>query len=105
MTPELADEIARELYSGHPAAAVLVMESVHGSTAERRKRSARALACLDPMEPVSGPLDDLGRQVGRVLVDGVGRSTDARQRVRLARLLQELSREAVRIEERLREAS
>jgi hypothetical protein len=98
VTPERADEIARELYAGHPAAATLVMEAVHGVTEERRRRSARALACLDPMEPVPNRMDDLGRKLGIVLVDGIGRSTDKRQRARLSRLLQSLCRESMEIE-------
>ncbi len=52
MTPELAAEIAGNLYNAHPSAASLIMEAIHGATEERRRRSARALAALDPDEPI-----------------------------------------------------
>jgi hypothetical protein len=98
MTPEEAVEIARELYGDHPAAVALVMEALHGSTDERRRRSWRALLALDPAEPLPNAADELGRMVGVVLVEAIGRSTNASRRLRCARLLQLLCREARDVE-------
>ena len=36
----------------HPAAVALILEAIHGSTEERRTRSAQALRWLDPQEDV-----------------------------------------------------
>jgi hypothetical protein len=52
MTPELAQEIAAELFDGHPAAAALLVESQHGETQERRRRSWLALLVIDPDQPL-----------------------------------------------------
>jgi len=102
VTRELADEIAAELYGGHPAAAALVLEAVHGATAERRARSWRALMALDPDNRVPNPGDDLGRAIGDVLV-GCLRHADDRERRRLARLLAAVCREAEQLAARRRE--
>jgi putative DNA primase/helicase len=50
---ERLDELARELYHGHPAARVLLEESIHSPDDERRVRAAAALTALDPLVPVS----------------------------------------------------
>jgi hypothetical protein len=43
-----AEVLAAGLFDDHPAAVALLLESQHGSTLERRRRSWMALMALDP---------------------------------------------------------
>jgi hypothetical protein len=108
MRPEKAFEIAANLYHGHPAAPTLVLEAVHGLTQERRLRSAMALRCLDPDEPLpiseveAGPAWTAALSIATLLVGNVSGTRHDRQRV--AGLLRALCVEASRIHESERAA-
>lgn len=85
------------------AAARLIVGVVTGETEEHRERCRRALTALSlevPLLPEREPLDELGAALGRVLVDGIARNTDRRDRQRLAGLLSSLLREAERLASR-----
>jgi hypothetical protein len=99
-----AAALAAEIYGGRPSALYLLLDAVEGPTPEVRERSRRALACLDPDTPLPTALDDLGRAVGVVLVDGLARNADQADRRRLAGLLQTLIKEAARLADQRRAA-
>jgi hypothetical protein len=110
MTPERAEEIARDPapagYDGHPAAAALILEAIHGATEDRRRRSALALAWLDPwpgadppLPLAASPVEGPARAVADLLLFVVY-STDREERRRVARLLSALCAEASRIARR-----
>jgi hypothetical protein len=72
----MAETLAAELYGGHPAAAALILEGFNGATQERRLRSARALACLDPDQelldlPITSTMDAPARAIAVLLVHGL----------------------------------
>jgi hypothetical protein len=50
---EQLDAFARELYRDHPAARLLLEESIHSPDEERRIRAAAALTALDPLNVVA----------------------------------------------------
>jgi len=108
VTPEQAQEIARNLYAGHPAAAALMLEAVHGATEERRQRSALALRVLDPKEMLpfietgDGPAWQAALGVAYLLVATVSATRSDGQRV--AGMLAALTGEAARIRARERAA-
>lgn len=86
MTPEQAAEIARNCYDDHPAAAALMVEAVHGETADRRERSRRALLLLDPDEPLADLRDQhpswrAALAIATLLVQSVSSTREMRQRV------------------------
>jgi len=104
VTPALAAEIGDNLFDGHPAAAPLMLEAIHGDTVERRERSRLALRLLDPEEPLDylrapeGPAWQAALAIAYSLVASA--SASRQDRARVAGLLTSLCLEAVRIRER-----
>jgi hypothetical protein len=93
MTQGRAHEIAHELYGGNVATESLLLQAIHGVSADERRRAANALRALDPDEPAPGPAEDIALAVARVLVRALyGKDRPARQR--LSNLLGAVCREA-----------
>ena len=97
VTPDQAVEIAANLYDGHPAAAMLMLEGIHGATPDRRERSRRALLLLDPLEELPDLRDQhpswrAALAIATLLVQGVSTTRKTRQHV--AGLLDKLCLEA-----------
>jgi hypothetical protein len=98
---EKAREIAQNVFGGHPAAAPLMLEALHGQTPDRRERSRLALRLLDLDEPVHyfnllGPSWWAALAIAHLLVANV--SERRRDRHRIAGLLAALCREASRLQ-------
>lgn len=102
MTPGHADELGRELYDSHPAAAPLLMAAVHGETPEVRLRSARALQWLDHDTPaLSAPvpfgLEGPAHAIAYVVVSGIALCPDRSERMLCAGLLEAVCKVAERL--------
>jgi len=107
VTPELAAKLAEPFC--HPAAAALVLEAATAPGWERRERSRRALAILNPDRPlvdglgVGEPCAPWAEAVGLAAVEVVlyvARGLDRAERARAAGLIVALCREASRLRER-----
>ena len=61
VTHDEALVLQRELFADHPAAAALLMESQHGATQERCRRSWLALLALDPDQTLPDRWPDISK--------------------------------------------
>lgn len=94
-----AVQIAGACYAGSASAAVILTEFAT-ATGEQKERLRAALVALDPDMPAPSKLDNLGRAVGVVLVQGIARETSREERERMRKLLGLVLREAERLTER-----
>jgi hypothetical protein len=116
MTREEAERLAALCYGGHPAAPVLMVESVHGQTEDARRRAAVALVVLDPQTPLvvveamadraiapppedeqpPPPLEGTARAIAHVFLLA-SYSSDRRKRVQIWNLMERFLTDANRV--------
>jgi replicative DNA helicase len=102
MTPEQAEEFAKELYNGHPAAPALLLTAFHGSK-EEAVRVMRALKILVPEAPADAPHQlPWGKKNVRQLWEGVRGAIESLDRYDVGDFSDRLSLGMPKLDRRLR---